>query len=296
MASKHHGILIRRIQFEYPDDLPVHWHPDKLEWSQVVNACSLLMPYLEPFLIDSVRQAQPLMEDPALQEEAKAYIGQEANHYRQHRNFNEIVINQGYEELRQYEQLLTEDYERFRKRDLRFRLAYTAGFETMALAIGHMLVNHRRFFFEGADPAVSSLVLWHFVEELEHKTSAFYIYQYLYGGSVTGYLYRAYRLITTIGHTVGRSRQAFRQIMRIDGLHRDRRSWWRSRWLMLRISLWVLPKLLHGALPWHRPERINDPRWVKEWSALYDSDAGGVALLDTNRIKGGPVSIKVPPA
>ena len=42
---------------------------------------------------------------------------------------------------------------------LAFRLAYAAGFETMALAIGHMLVRHRTFFFADADPSVSSLVL-----------------------------------------------------------------------------------------------------------------------------------------
>src|SRR3954453_13320775 len=32
------GILVRRVTFEYPDDLDAHWHPDMPEWSQVVNA------------------------------------------------------------------------------------------------------------------------------------------------------------------------------------------------------------------------------------------------------------------
>ncbi|MES1945243.1 hypothetical protein PC39_14037 [Salinisphaera sp. PC39] len=292
MPSEQREITVRRIQFKYPDDLRVHWHPDKPEWSQIVNACSLLMPYLEPFLIDSVRAVLPMIEDPALADEARAYIGQEANHFRQHRNFNEIVIGQGYGELREYERRLEADYASFRERDLRFRLGYTAGFETMALALGHMLVRHRRHFFEGADPAVSSLVLWHFVEELEHKTSAFYIYQYFYGGTPGGYLYRVYMLFRTIAHTIGRSRRAFHRMMRIDGLDRSRRSRWRSRWLMFRVLCWSLPKILHGALPWHRPERVPDPAWVDEWVALYDADAGGVALLDTSRMARGPVPCK----
>ena len=35
------GILVRRIAFEYPDDLRAWWHPSRPEWSQIVNAASL---------------------------------------------------------------------------------------------------------------------------------------------------------------------------------------------------------------------------------------------------------------
>lgn len=292
MKSEPRDIKVRRIQFEYPDDISAQWHPDKPEWSHVVNAASLLMPYLEPFLIDSVREALPHIEDPELAREARAYMGQEANHFRQHRRFNELIIAQGYSALRDYEAQLQADYDRFRKRSLRFKLGYTAGFETMALALGHMLVKHRRFFFQDADPAVSSLVLWHFVEELEHKTSAYYVYQHLFGRSLSGYLYRVYAIFATIAHSMGRSRQAYLQLAKIDGLDKSPRSRWRSRWLMLRIFAWSLPKILHGALPWHRPERVADPAWVRQWAALYDEDAGGVALLDTTRINANPTALK----
>ena len=103
--------------------------------------------------------ASLLDTDPALLEEAKAYIGQEAQHFRQHRRFNELVIGQGYERLRAYERTLVADYAHIRAtRDADFCLAYAAGFETMALAVGHMLVRFRRYFFEGADPAVTRRV------------------------------------------------------------------------------------------------------------------------------------------
>ena len=80
-----------KIRFEYPDDLAAHWNPARPEWSQVVNACSLLMPYLEPFLIDAIREATKRIDDPGLLAEAKAYMGQEAHHYKQHRRFIRVL-------------------------------------------------------------------------------------------------------------------------------------------------------------------------------------------------------------
>src|SRR5690349_1418702 len=89
------GILVRRISFSYPDDLKAHWHPGKPEWSQIVNASSLLMPYLEPYLIEAIRDAIPKITDEKLAEEARGYMGQEAHHYKQHRRFNELLLAEG---------------------------------------------------------------------------------------------------------------------------------------------------------------------------------------------------------
>ena len=209
------GILVRRIRFEYPADLAPHWNAARPEWSQVVNACSLLMPSLEPYLIESIREGMAQIRDPALLAEAKSYCGQEAHHFKQHRRFNDLLLAKGHEALRDYERTLEEDYARFqRERPLAFHLAYAAGFETMALAIGHMLIRMRTFFFRDADPAVSSLVLWHFVEELEHKHAAFDVYQQVvgrWGRRVRG-------LVFAMWHTMSRSRRAYIMLLRRDGL------------------------------------------------------------------------------
>lgn len=275
------GVLVRRIQFEYPDDLEPHWNAAKPVWSQVVNAASLLMPYLEPYLIEAIREATKQIDDPELLAEARAYMGQEAHHYKQHRKFNEVFLAQGYERLREYERVIEADYRRFREtRSLRFHLAYAAGFETMALAIGHMLVRGRAYFFRDADPNVSSLVLWHFVEEIEHKTSALGVYQHVCGG----YFYRIYGLAYAMWHTLRRTRQAYIELLKVDGL------WgrWRTRWtlkkLMTRLFVSMAPRILESLLPWHDPRRIPDPAWSEDWVALYDEGEGGLVRLDTRRI------------
>ncbi len=275
------------MPFEFPDGLRAHWNPARPEWSQVVNASSLLMPHLEPFLIEAIREAGRQITDPALRDEVRGYIGQEAQHWQQHRRFNDRLLAAGYDDLRGYEAVLTADYERLRGRSLAFRLAYAAGFETMALAIGHMLVAQRRWFFQDADPAVSSLVLWHFVEELEHKRSAFAVYQHVVGS----YPYRLYGLAWAMGHTLRRTRQAYVALLRADG----RWGQWRTRWalkvLMTRMFTALAPRLLESLLPWHDPGRVPDPPWMREWVALWDEGTPGLARLDTRRMDASPAAM-----
>ena len=279
------GILVRQVQFRYPEDLPPHWHPERPEWSQVVNAASLLMPYLEPYLIDAIREATKRIGDPALAEEARAYMGQEAHHYKQHRRFNDLIAARGYDGIRDYERLLTEDYGRFtRERSLEFHLAYAAGFETMALAIGHMLIRMRAWFFGGAEPAVSSLVLWHFVEELEHKHAAFDVYQHVVGR----YRLRVYGLLFAMWHTLSRTRRAYVMLLRHDGLWRTWRTRMRLKLLMLRIFGYLTPWILEAMLPWHQPRRFRDPEWAREWVRLYDDGEGRLVRLDTSRMHLSP--------
>lgn len=280
------GIRVRKIRFAYPDDLAARWNPARPEWSQMVNAASLLMPYLEPFLIDAIRAAVPAITDPDLRDDARAYIGQEAHHFAQHRKLNDRLLALGYEDLRAYEHTLEEDYVRYARRSLRFRLAYAAGFETMALALGHMLVNDREYFFAGADPAVTSLVLWHFVEELEHKTAAFDVYQHVAGS----YPYRVLGLVVAVTHTLRRTRQAYVALLRRDG------DWgrWRTRWalkkVLARIFAQTLPWFVEALSPWHDPRRSDDPTWVREWIASYDAGEDGLTRLDTSRLHRSPIA------
>jgi len=280
-------LRVRKVQFTYPDALAPHWNARRPEWSQVVNASSLLMPYLEPFLIEAIREAIPRIGDDALREEAKAYLGQEAHHYKQHRRFNDLLLAHGYERVREYEATLAADYATLRTRPLGFRLAYAAGFETMALAIGHMLVRHRVHFFQDADPSVSSLVLWHFVEEVEHKRAAFDVY----GAVVGSYGERLRGLAYAMWHTLRRTRQAYVMLLEHDGLWGRLRTRIAMKLLMARIAAACLPRILESVSPWHDPARVDDPAWIREWVALYERGEPGLLRLDTRRIAAMPAAL-----
>ncbi len=272
------SLTVRRAPFEFPADIPAHWNPGKIEWGHMVNGASLAMPYLEPYLIKTVRAALAQIDDPQLQAEARDYCAQEGQHYRQHRLFNDRLIEQGYDGLRSVEARMERDYAgRLSDWSMEKRLAYTAGFETMALSVGHWLTDERKRLFGGADPVVASLILWHFVEEVEHKNTAFDVYQAVVGK----YPLRIYGLFCASFHVMLRSHNAYKSMLKKDGL-------WNNPWS--RIRLWrmtsrflsrVVPHMLRCCAPRHNPRDIEDPEWIRDWITAYGHDDAGVPLLDT---------------
>jgi len=280
---------VRRIPFEFPDDLAPHWNAGKPEWSHMVNGTSLVMPHLEPYLIQCIRRALPQIEDPSLRKVAGDYCAQEGQHYRQHKRFNDLLIANGYPELRGHEEAMARSYARLlTRRPLRFHLAYAAGFETMALAVGHWLVDDRERLFGGSDPRVASLILWHFVEEIEHKNAALDVYNSVYGD----YFYRLFGLFYASFHVMVLSRRAYRSMLKRDGTWKELRSRMRLWSEALRFIRLVGPHMARCCHPRHDPRRIPDPQWVKDWIRAYDEDAEGVPLLDTLNLdqKLGPAS------
>jgi len=273
-------IIVRRIAFEFPDDIHPHWKPDEPEWSHMVNGASLTMPYLEPFLIDTMREAIQRVDDPRVLEEAKGFMAQEGQHFRQHRRYNELLKAKGYPELAQVEAAMEAEYDRMRaRRSLGFRMAYTAGFESMTLGVTRWLVDARRDLFRQADARVGSFVLWHMVEETEHKRVAYDVYQ----AACPGYWMRALGIFTGSFHVMWNARRAYVLMLKKDGL------WWNPR---SRLRLWrrvvqftwaVLPFLVRSALPGHDPAREPDPAWVRGWIAGYAKAGTGRALplIDT---------------
>ncbi len=281
------GYPIRPVEFPFPERVPPIWNPGKPVLSHLANAASLLLPYMEPFIIHSVREASKQISEPALLDTARGWMGQEAQHYKQHRRYNEALIAAGYPELRAREAEMERDYRALRKRPLRYKVAYTAGFEVMALSIAHTLVADREYFFRDAEPSVASMWLWHLIEEIEHKTLAFDIYQHLYGG----HLYRAYGIFAAMLHMVRLIRPSYVALLKADG----RWGRWRTRWeikkLVARLFVSFLPRTLRYAMPGHHPSQVEDPEWMREWVALYARGEVGLTALDTRRVASTPAAM-----
>jgi hypothetical protein len=286
-AKTAQGILVRKVQFEFPDDFKPHWNPDDPAVSQLINGTSLLLPYMEPFIIDSIREASKQITDPNLLQEAKAWIGQESQHFMQHRRFNEVLIANGYPQLREREQEIAQEYERLKTRPLKFQVAYTAGFETLALALGHAIIANRAPLFRGADPAVASLWLWHVVEEIEHKNLAFDVYQHVYGD----YWYRVYGMLAAMIHLTQLVRGSYKALLKTDGLWGKWKTHWAIQKLTFRLFASALPGIIRHALPWHHPSHVADPTWMREWVALYDQGEKDLTKLDTAKLQLSPTEM-----
>ncbi len=89
-------LVARKMPFEFSDDIDPQWNKQKPEWSHMVNGASLAMPFLEPYLIRTLRKSLPLIESNQLKKDVKGYIAQEGQHFQQHRKFNDILIQHGH--------------------------------------------------------------------------------------------------------------------------------------------------------------------------------------------------------
>jgi predicted metal-dependent hydrolase len=284
-----HVIEVRKIPFEFGDNVAPIWNPAMPEWSHMANGASLTMPYLEPFLIKNLREALPLIHDEDLREDVSGFIQQEAQHFTNHRRYNEMLKRCSYPELEQVEQSYEADYERYNQRSLNWRLAYTAGFETMTMGITEWLINDRKQLFSNADPVVSSLVLWHMVEETEHKSVAYDVFQEVCGS----YWLRIVGLIAGSFHVGFMSRRAYMVMLKKDGRWRNLKSRLRLWRLVGRFFFKGGGAMLRAFLPAYHPDKVTDPEWIDTWQQAFSGlPEDGIPLLDTQRAGIEPVAVR----
>jgi uncharacterized protein len=271
-------IIVRSIPFAFSEGMNPRWHPARPEWSHMANGASLVMPYLEPFLIKTVSEALKNTSNPALKKDVQGFIGQEGQHFQYHRRYNEILKQGHYPDLAEVEQQMEADYKQLQQRSLRWRVAYTAGFETMTMGITEWLIKDRKDLFAGADPSVASLILWHMVEETEHKNVAYDLYRDLYGA----YLPKLWGLVYATYHVAKYSRLAYVRMLKRDGLWYQWRSRLRLYAMIARFFVNVAPAMLQSLMPSYHPSKVKDPDWVARWAQAYANlPKGSIPLLDT---------------
>ena len=272
-------LVVRKIAFNLKDDIYPVWNPKRPEWSHMVNGASLTMPYLEPFLIRSMSEGLKLITDKQLRDDVRKFNAQEGQHFQHHRCYNDMLKAKGYPELGAIEELLAADYARFQNNSLKWKLAYAAGFETMTVGITEWLVNDRQFLFGGADQNVSSFILWHMVEETEHKNVAIDLYKHLYGED---YFTRVKGVLIATLHVIKYSRLSYMLMLKNDGLWNklsSRKALWK---MVVRSGLKISPVLFKSLAPNYHPAKIKDPEWVQQWIDCYaDLPADLVPILDT---------------
>ncbi|MFT7244483.1 MAG: putative metal-dependent hydrolase [Candidatus Azotimanducaceae bacterium] len=274
-------MVVRQVPFDFGRENG-HWNSNSPEMSHIVNSASLAMPYLEPYLIRTMRAARPLIDDEVLQAELDLYVKQEATHYKQHRRFNDTLREKGYVCIDDLESRLAKDYEELEStRSLKFNLAYAEGFESMALALGEMLIEDRNELFAGAAPSVTSLVLWHFVEEIEHKNVAYDVFDYLHGS----YVWRMFGLVYATGHIFWRTGQGYRALLKEDGLWNSLSMRWRLAKLLVKLIGRIAPRWFRIWRPKYHPSQVEDPIWGRRWVAQFERDPASLAQLDTSRLQ-----------
>lgn len=254
-----------------------------------------MMPHAEPLVALAVREAATRL-DPGddLAVEANMYVSQELQHHRQHRRLNELLIAQ-HPALARVDRALERSYRRVARRSLTFRLAFAAGFETVAYASARWVDDRLHRLFDGAEATAATLFLWHLAEEVEHKTVAFDVFaahigatesqrridpkargQRLAGMAAAILLLGLFCIAGTLTMLVGQRKRDLPVAL--------------ARLVAWSISLAfdVLPLAAVSMLAGHHPRSLADPSWYSLWLSGYDSETGH--LSSWNELIGPAIS------
>lgn len=273
-------ITVRKMSFEFSDEMDLVFIENDPALSFVFLGSWMLLPYLEPFLMRTMRVALDEVDDEGLRADMKHFCSQEGQHYRQHAIANEKIMAQMPSAPREVlKAKLAEVEEEFRaffqERPLKWCLAYAEGFEAYT-ASGARAQLELRIFDYMKDP-IRDLMLWHIMEEMEHRTVAFDAYEAVVGD----YLYRLRVGLWAQSHFISRGAElakilesAFPQLFEkynnpqaIAFARRNRNAYLRR----------ALRRILPIYLPWYSPHKLVLPPMYAEARAEYDQRAAQLA-------------------
>ncbi|MES9537346.1 metal-dependent hydrolase [Actinomadura sp. NPDC000600] len=302
-------LQIRKIPFEFDESVPFQWNPANPDFGLLVNALSVLAIAFERYILGVTRQVLPRLSDPGIVEEAEAFLRQEGQHSRAHRLHVNALIRQ-YPGLRDVLDGAIADYDRLRERESpEFGIAYIAAVEATFTPLFKMMLDNRSTLFSPGDARVASLLVWHLVEEIEHRSSALVIYH----GLIDDPWYRTRTAPRVFGHLTrlyGEVIEGFHRHVPPEDLQTDLRrinskqAWVREAAVHLpligprrrssdrptafqavpgRQLMVALLRLLLSQTPHHRPADEPLPAWAETWFAAYDEGA------DMTRFEGKPL-------
>ncbi|WP_028476548.1 metal-dependent hydrolase [Nocardia sp. CNY236] len=304
---------VRKMRFGFADyDVPYLWNEENPAFSSMANAVSFLAIGFEKMVVNMVREAIPLISDPEVVEEADAFMRQEGQHSTAHRQHVSGLIKRypGLQEtldnvIAQFDHLTSTT-------PVDYRLAYTADLEATFTPVFKLMLDNDASLFRPGDDRVASLFIWHFVEEVEHRSSALIIFQSAIGSD----LYRMRMAPSIFRHVMRVIRVAcegFNEHVPLADRRIDALAMFASYRYMQRLRTWLpmlrahdhgpmarafdhlplreqlvaLTGIVRSQLPNHNPGHEKLPALASEWferhAAGYDVTRWYTAAKESNR-------------
>lgn len=200
---------------EFQDPL---WSRTKPEFSMFVNALGLHVPYFERYLVKSMATAKQRISDERLRRDVSAIIGQEAHHAKNFIDMNRWMTAR-YPKVSKLD-AQARDYfsEHAQKDSLKRLVGFTAGYETFTFLAGMIVLQNFERWFKDSDPTMKALWIWHQVEEVEHGSVAFEVYQHLFGEHE---YYRKWMILFTLLHIAKETLKAYVHMAKCEGWLRN---------------------------------------------------------------------------
>jgi predicted metal-dependent hydrolase len=285
---------------DYP--VPFNWNPSDPAFSCATNMLSFLFLAIEKMISATVHEVLPTITDPQVAEEALAFVRQEGQHSMAHRQHAKGLIK-AYPALQEtLDDVMAVYDELTATMPVKYRLAYIADLEATFTPTFTMMLNNADTLFAPGDDRVASLFLWHFVEEIEHRSSALIIYDAV----VADPWYRMRIAPTVFRHgeaLMVKTASSFNRCIPLEERRVDATSIFGSElWKVALIKrfpslqkrrLFALPDdgplqrlysriplreqaavvlgVMRSQLPGHNPAKQKLPRFAVEWLARYEA-------------------------
>lgn len=181
VAESHPGsatVPMRPMEFERSlKDLPKYFADGDIVMSHVLTVLSSVFPDGEDYFVRSVEALKDHVRDPRLAKDVEGFIGQESMHGREHRILNERLAELGYPTpaIGRYVRTMTAFRERVQGK--KANLGFTAALEHYTATLAETLLGDPKAREIIGHPSVRNLLLWHALEESEHKAVAFDVYR-----------------------------------------------------------------------------------------------------------------------
>ncbi len=253
------SIPVRNLKFALSENTPRYWYDKSAAKTHFMNALSTTFPFGEAFFVRSVQHFRDRIEDPELLERIRGFSGQEAVHSREHGQHVALLVSQGYDYI--------EKVNARADRQLRFMnrwfpywaLAETAALEHLTAIMAHQALADPNYWAGPMHEDMASLWQWHAMEEAEHKSVAFDVFQQVSGN----WLLRSAALISA---SIG---------LGLDNLlrwayfmHRDKRLGdiraWAETWHFVMAPGGMYRRLLPDYVRWFRRDFHPDQRDDRE--------------------------------
>lgn len=179
-SSSKLAIEPRLVRFDYDDIESAQFHTDNTLISAYWVALSATFPLGEAEFVKSVKLYEDQVTDEKLKAEIANFSAQESHHAFQHKKLNKYFDTRGYDTANIEHFMAKMLDERAEKWSPKKRLMRTVAAEHFTAVMAHHALNDRQA-LEDMPKSLKSLFVWHAIEEVEHKSVAFDVYQHCVG-------------------------------------------------------------------------------------------------------------------
>lgn len=303
-------LIVRKIGWEFDATVPFMWQPANPSFGLFCNAFTFIAVPFERYIVSAVRMAgDRLAEKPHVAAEADGFLKQEAQHAAAHRKHMLALIDR-YPDLEHcYSDACAAYDDLLEQQPVEFHLAYIANLEATFTPLFKVILDHRDSLFRGGDARVASLMMWHFVEEIEHRSSGLILCNHVNRRpwSRVKHIRRTFSHVAAIADAIA---TAFDEVVPIEDRGVSTRELLSGDFLMgeLKHRIPVRRRRRHGGgtptifgsvptidlakmawrlalsqAPYHDPADQPLPDWAQTWMQAYD---GGTDMTTFARSSG----------